>query len=98
MVDITGTAVTPSGAALTAGTLRFELNPAAVTPDAPNTIFPAYVTTQIGALGAISFALEDGEYIGTYVPEGAGVSVTFNFYVPDEESATFNECLAPPEA
>lgn len=90
MATITGTAKGPDGVALTAGTIRFEPTPAAVTADGSDTIFPGFVTATIGAAGAISFTLQQGTYTATYN------AATFPFYVPAGATATFNACLMPP--
>lgn len=92
---ITGTAVNSQGVALTSGVIQLESSPRAVVASGASTIFPSYIEAEIGAAGAVEFDAEPGDYVGLYYPGAATgpFTATFLFTVPDEEAATFNECL-----
>lgn len=88
MATITGTAKGPNDAALASGTITFEPKPREVVASGVDTIFPNVVATTIGAAGAMSFTLQQGEYTATY-----NGSTIFTFTVPSGAAADFNDCL-----
>ena len=95
MAAITGTAVNSTGSPLVGAVIVFQRNLYDVHSAGGNTVFPVAVNVTTGEGGAISFALEAGEYIGTYAQNANSFRSEFGFSVPDGDSAVFNDCIVP---
>ena len=86
---ITGTAGFPTGEVYPNATFAFDRDPNSVVAQNGNVIVPSRVLVQSDAVGAVSFTLLPGNYVGTEL----ATRVMFAFAVPEAATASFHDCV-----
>lgn len=92
-VNITGSAITPSGAVKKGAVIRFRRSPVDVVAVGVDFVIPDDIVVRTASDGTVDFDILPGQYIASTRAIGND-GVQFAFNVPDVASANFVDCVA----